>query len=169
VIEARIESKKTDNLELPTVNLMTEKAIAKAREFFAGNYNCAQSVMKAILTETDLDFSQIVPLTAGLGGGMAHEGNVCGSVSGAIAALGVLNSSHYSDILKHKEVTYAVAEEFVRRFKKEHGSILCNDLTGVDIKDTKARNRALKDGTFAKVCPHYVESAVKIVLELSRE
>jgi C_GCAxxG_C_C family probable redox protein len=169
VIEARREIKKTDNLELLTVSLMTEKSIAKAKEFFARNYNCAQSVMKAILTETDLDFSQIVPLAAGLGGGMAHEGNVCGAVSGAIAALGVLNSSHYSDILKHKEVTYTVAEEFVRRFKKEHGSILCINLTGVDIRDTEARNRALRNGTFAKVCPNYVENAVKIVLELSKE
>jgi C_GCAxxG_C_C family probable redox protein len=156
-------------MELLTLSSMTEKSVAKAMEFFAGNYNCAQSVMKAILSETDLDFSQVVPLAAGLGGGMAHEGNVCGAVSGAIAALGVLNSSLYTDVLKHKEVTYEVAEEFVRRFKEEHGSILCNDLTGIDIKDTEARNRALKNGTFAKVCPHYVESAVEIVLGLSRE
>jgi C_GCAxxG_C_C family probable redox protein len=149
------------------MKLKTEKAVATARELFASNHNCAQSVMKAILSEANLDFDQIVPLAAGLGGGISHEGNVCGAVSGAIAALGVLNTRWYTDVPKHKEATYALGEEFVRQFKRKHGSILCNSLTGIDITDVKARNHAFKNGTFRRVCPIYVESAVKIALELT--
>jgi C_GCAxxG_C_C family probable redox protein len=148
------------------MNVVVEKAVIKARELFAGDCNCAQSSMKAILSASNLDFDQVVPLAAGLGGGVAHQGNVCGAVSGSIAALGVLNSRLYSDVAKHKEETYALAEEFVQRFKQTHGSILCNDLTCVDMTDTKARSSAVKDGTFTKVCPIYVETAVKLALEL---
>lgn len=146
---------------------MTEEAVQRAKEFFAGKYNCAQSVMKTILIEKDLDFDQITQLTAGLGAGVAHEGNVCGAVSGAIAALGVVNGVHYPDVLKHKEATYASAEEFATRFKKKHGSILCNTLTGIEMSDTNARSRALREGVFGKLCPKYVESAVELALEIS--
>lgn len=145
---------------------MIDDAAARARKLFSGNHNCAQSVMKAILTETNLDFKQIVPLTAGFGGGMVHEGNVCGAVSGAIAAIGVLNSKHFADVPSHKEATNRSGEEFIRRFKEKHGSILCNDLTGINIADTKARKAALADGTFARLCPAYVESAVRIALDI---
>jgi C_GCAxxG_C_C family probable redox protein len=148
---------------------MIDDAIAKAKQFFSGNNNCAQSVMKAVLSEKKMDFDQITPLSAGFGGGVAHEGNVCGAVSGAIAALGVLNSRHYTDVIEHKEATYSSAEEFIRRFKKIHGSILCNSLTGIDMADMKARNAAMKEGTFVRVCPSFVENAVRIALEISEK
>ena len=145
---------------------MNDAAAARARKLFSGSHNCAQSVMKAVLTEMNLDFKQIVPLAAGLGGGMAHEGSVCGAVSGAIAALGVVNSRKIKDIQAHKSTTYSSAEEFIRQFKQEHGSILCNGLTGIDISDAKARKAAIADGTFARLCPSYVESAVRIALDI---
>ncbi len=146
---------------------MIDDAIARARRYFSGNNNCAQSVMKAVLSEKNMDFSQVLSLTAGFGGGVAHEGNVCGAVSGAIAALGVLNSKKFTDVVEHKEATYALAEELIRRFKDTHGSILCNDLTGIKMADLKARNKAMQEGTFEQVCPSYVESAVRIALEIS--
>ena len=146
---------------------MIDDAITNARRYFANNSNCAQSVMKAILVEKNMDFDQVIPLAAGLGGGVAHEGSVCGAVTGAIAALGVLNSRHYTDLVKHKESTYEDSEEFIRRFKEIHGSPLCNVLTGIEMKDTDARSRAMDSGLFAQRCPKYVENAVRIALEIS--
>ncbi len=145
---------------------MIDDAAARAKKFFSGKHNCAQSVMKAILTEMNLDFEQVIPLTAGFGGGMVHEGGVCGAVSGAIAAIGVLKSKDFADVQAHKEATNRSGEEFIRRFKEKHGSILCNDLTGINMADAKARKAALANGTFAKLCPAYVESAVRIALEI---
>jgi len=148
---------------------MIDDAVANARRYFSGNNNCAQSVMKAVLVEKKMDFDQITALTAGFGGGIAHEGNVCGAVTGAIAALGVLNSSHFPELVKHKEVTYNDSEEFIRRFKQLHGSALCNDLTGIKMADLKARQRAMDNGVFAKLCPKFVENAVRIALEMSEQ
>jgi len=148
---------------------MNGDAAAKARKLFSANNNCSQSVMKAILSEKNMDFDQVIPLMAGFGAGVAHEGNVCGAVSGAIAALGVLNSRQFGDVSEHKEATYASAEEFTRRFKKTHGSIICNNLTTIEMSDTKARNKAMKDGIFKRVCPSFVESAVRIALDISEK
>ncbi len=148
---------------------MIDDAVANARRYFSGNHNCAQSVMKAMLVETKMDFDQVIPLTAGLGGGVAHEGSVCGAVTGAIAALGVLNSRHYTDLVKHKEAAYKDSEEFIRRFKEVHGSVHCNDLTGIEMADLKARQKAMEGGLFAQRCPKFVENAVRIALEISEQ
>ncbi|TFG27850.1 C_GCAxxG_C_C family protein [Candidatus Thorarchaeota archaeon] len=152
-----------------SLNTMIDECIKLAKKYFSGKYNCAQSTMKAILTGVDMDFDQIMPLAAGLGAGMAHEGNVCGAVSGAIAALGVIESRSHTDALEQKEAAYASGEEFIRRFKIKHGTIICNKLTGIEMAEIKARKDAMDDGTFVRVCPTFVADAVKIALEISSE
>lgn len=150
---------------------MTEEKIIQARKFFLGDYNCAQSVMKAVLLESGINImpEQIARITAGFGGGMAHEGQVCGAVSGAIAAIGLILGRSLHDVKEHKETTYFVSENFIQKFKKRHGSIICNNLTGIDIKDKDQRENALQDGLFYRKCPAYVEDAVEITLKLTGE
>ena len=148
---------------------MIDENVELAKQYFSGKYNCAQSTMKAILVGMNLDFKQVMALAAGLGAGIAHEGNVCGAVSGAIAALGVIAGDRYTDALEQKEAAYASGEEFVRRFKMKQGTILCNQLTGIEMKDIQARNDAMNDGTFIKKCPTFVADAVRIALEIEAE
>ena len=148
---------------------MIDESAALAKKFFSGKYNCSQSTMKAILVGMKMDFDQVMPLAAGLGAGVAHEGNACGAVTGAIAALGVLESRLHTDALEQKEAAYAAGEEFVRRFKQKYGTILCNKLTGIEMTDTKARKDAVDDGTFGKICPSFVSDAVRIALEIATE
>ena len=148
---------------------MIDESVALAKEFFSGKYNCSQSTMKAILVGMDMDFDQIMPLAAGLGAGVAHQGTVCGAVSGAIAALGVVESSLHIDALEQKEAAYSSGEEFVRRFKQKNDTILCNKLTGIEMSNLRARQEAMKEGIFSKVCPSFVSDAVRIALEIATE
>jgi len=148
---------------------MIDESVALAKEYFTGKYNCSQSTMKAILVGMDLDFDQIMPLAAGLGAGVAHKGEVCGAVSGAIAALGVIESRHHTDTLKHKEAAYATSEEFVRRFEQKNETILCDQLTGVKMTDIEARKKANESGTFTQKCPSFVADAVMIALEIATQ
>jgi C_GCAxxG_C_C family probable redox protein len=148
---------------------MTDDTVKRAMEYFSTDYNCSQSVMKSILEKRGMDFDEIFHLAAGFGGGVALQGHVCGAVSGAIAALGVINGRKFDDAKKHKEATYASAEKFMQIFKEQHGSIICDDLTGIVMADKAAHDRAMEDGTFQKTCPGYVKDAVRIVLDLSKE
>ena len=148
---------------------MIDESVELAKKYFSGNYNCSQSTMKAILVGMEMDFEQVMPLAAGIGAGVAHEGNVCGAVSGAILALGVIENKSHADAKQHKEAAYASGEEFVRRFKQKYGTIICNELTGVEMTDTNARNNAIEDGTFVKKCPSFVSDAVRIALEIALE
>jgi C_GCAxxG_C_C family probable redox protein len=148
---------------------MSDDTIKRAMKYFSTEYNCAQSVMKSVLVEKGMDFEEIFHLSAGFGGGVGLQGHICGAVSGAVAALGVINSKRFNDTKKHKEATYESAAKFMHRFKEKNGSIICDDLTGIEMADKKAHDRAMEDGTFEKVCPGYVKDAVKIVLEISNE
>ena len=152
-----------------SMNTMIDESAELAKKYFSGKYNCSQSAMKAILVGVNMDFEQIMPLAAGLGAGMAHEGNICGAVSGAIAALGVMESRLHTDPLEQKEAAYASGEEFVRRFKKKHSSIICNQLTGIEMTDIEARKDASDDGLFGRICPSFVSDAVRMALEMNLE
>ncbi len=148
---------------------MTDDSSEGAKRYFSQNYNCAQSVAKSILEATGLNVEQITNIMAGFGAGIAHQGNVCGAVSGAIAALGVIMGETISDVQVHKEATYDISEKFVSIFEEQHASLLCDKLTSIEMRDIEQRNKAMKEGVFRTVCPNYVADAVKIALELTNK
>ena len=148
---------------------MTDDAVRLSMKYFSTDYNCSQSVMKAVLENKGLDFNEIFHLAAGFGGGVGLQGHICGAVSGAVAALGVINGKKFDDVAKHKEATYESSEKFMQLFQDKNGSIICDELTGIEMTDRAAHDRAIEDGTFKKVCPGYVEDAVRITLELFKE
>jgi C_GCAxxG_C_C family probable redox protein len=148
---------------------MTDRAIKLAMKYFSKDYNCAQSVLRSVLEEKGLAFDEIFNLAAGFGGGVGLQGYTCGAVSGAVAALGVINGKKFDDAVKHKEATYESVAKFMQMFKEKNQTIICNELTGIIMADKEAHDRALEDGTFEKVCPGYVQDAVRIVLRLTKD
>jgi len=148
---------------------MIDDAVKLSMKYFSTDYNCAQSVMKSVLEIKGMDFNEIFNLAAGFGGGVGLQGHICGAVSGAVAALGVINGKRGGDVKKHKTMTYESTEEFIRRFQEKNGSIICDKLTGIQMADKAQHDKAMQDGTFEKVCPGYVKDVVKIVLDLTKE
>jgi C_GCAxxG_C_C family probable redox protein len=145
---------------------MSDELAKKALEFFSQDYNCAQSVLRAILEHKGKMFDYAQQISAGFGGGIAHQGETCGAVSGAIMALGILEGENTSDTKGHKNKTYELSEKFLAKFCKIHGTTRCRDLTGIDMTDADARNEAIRSGNFAELCPKFVDNAVRIVLDI---
>jgi len=150
-------------------SIMTEERVKQARKFFQNDYNCAQSVLKALLSDSTIDIEphELTNVVAGFGAGVAHQGLACGAVSGAIAAIGLIFGRELKDVEEHKETTYDIAEKFVQRFEEKHGTIICDELTGIKMKDRDLREKARQDGIYSNKCPAFVESAVRIALELT--
>ncbi len=146
---------------------MSEEISKAARNLFATDLNCAQSVLVTVAKAKGSMFDQAASVTAGFGGGIAHEGLVCGAVTGAVMALGLLKSRQITDNTKLKEETNAIAQTFMTRFRSEFGSIICNDLTGIDIRDKKQVSAADSAGIFKNVCMKVVGRAAEIVAELT--
>lgn len=145
---------------------MEQDPIKKAREIFLGNYNCAQAVFRTILEEKGLYFDQAPIVAAGFGGGISRRGEMCGALTGAVMAIGILQNQKYSEPGEHRKYTYDSVSEFIQNFNEIHTSPICNELIGFDIRDPDARSKGIEEGVFKTVCPKYVEDAVKIVLEM---
>jgi len=148
---------------------LKDESVENALRYFDEDHNCAQAVLHAVLDKYGLYFDEATSVIAGMGGGIGLQGNVCGAISGAVAAFGLLNGQRYSDFKEHKEATYTSAIKFMYKFKKLHETVICETLTGVKMDDKEARDKAIATGHFHKICPQFVEDAVRIVVEMEEK
>jgi len=100
----------------------------EARRLFLAGYNCAQAVFCAFCDETGLTVEQAARLSSSFGGGMGRLREVCGTVSGALMALGAVRG--YADPADPgaKAAHYHLVQEYARRFREKNGSIVCREL-----------------------------------------
>ena len=146
---------------------MTEST--KELEYFNGDYNCAQSVLRTILEEKEIYFEDAPSVAAAFGGGIIGRGEICGAVSGALMAIGVLNSKLSEDMVEIKDATKKHSEIFYKKFEEIFGHNTCNGLIGINRNDLVARQKAVDAGIYRENCPKFVSQAVSIVLEMFKD
>jgi C_GCAxxG_C_C family probable redox protein len=134
-----------------------------AQELFSQGFNCSQAVFCAFAPEFGIDEETALMLASPFGGGIAHQGQVCGAVSGALMALGL---GRGSATVEQKDETYRMAEGFIQRFQERHDTLLCRELIGYDISTPEGLQSAREQGVFKMLCPTFVESAVRIATEM---
>ena len=105
----------------------------KAMNYFKQGYNCAQSVLLAFGDHTGLEEETAARMASAFGGGMGRMREVCGAVSGALMAAGLI--SGYSDPAARTEKTelYARVQRIAAGFRTENGSIICRELLGSEM------------------------------------
>jgi C_GCAxxG_C_C family probable redox protein len=112
-------------------DVMDRKPSERAVELFAANYNCAQSVFASQTVKDGLTEDQRLAVAAAFGGGIAHQGEICGALSGALMALGEKYKAEVAaDPTAARETIYAKGEAMIAAFRAAHGSILCRELAG---------------------------------------
>ncbi len=100
----------------------------EAKRLFLMGYNCAQAVFCAFRDETGLDIDAAARLSSSFGGGMGRLREVCGTVSGALLALGMLRGYSEPGNQEKKAAHYRLVQEFARRFREKNGTIVCREL-----------------------------------------
>jgi C_GCAxxG_C_C family probable redox protein len=131
--------------------------IAAAR--FSESFNCAQAVLAAFAARFGLDEKTALKLASPFGGGVARRGEICGAVTGALLAVGLKEGA---ETPAGKEHAYQLAGEFLRQFEAAHGSLLCRDLIGCDLRTPAGNQQAAKRKVFVTICPDLVRSAARI-------
>jgi len=145
---------------------MSKDIETKAREYFANNYNCAQAVLRAVLEEKNLYFHDAPAIAANFGGGIIGRGEICGAVSGALMAIGVIASKKEETIIEQKQLASDKAKLFYEEFEKIFNHNTCNGLIGIDRRVPEQRQKAVDAGLYKERCPKFVAKAAKIVLDL---
>lgn len=100
----------------------------RAQDLFYAGYNCAQAVFCAFAEDMGLDLDAAARLASSFGGGLGRLRELCGALSGAELALGMLRG--YSDVSDPalKSAHYARVRLLAERFRAQNGTYLCREL-----------------------------------------
>jgi C_GCAxxG_C_C family probable redox protein len=140
--------------------------IEEAVAYFKDGFSCSQAIVAAYGPSVGLDRDTALKIASGFGGGMGRLAETCGAVTGAFMVLGLTFGSAASD-REAKEAVYTRVREFAERFKARHGSLLCRDLLGCDLNTPEGLALAQEKKLSSTVCPPYVETAAKILEEMT--
>jgi C_GCAxxG_C_C family probable redox protein len=145
---------------------MTSDRINESAVLFEHGYNCSQAVFSVFAKENNLDPNLAGKIATALGAGISRTGNICGAVSGAILAVGLIHGMNNCEDTEGKEKSYQVSQEFVKTFTDRYGSVSCKTLLGYDLGDPVEREEAGKKGVVKQICPPLVQGAVEILEEI---
>ena len=140
-----------------------------ASESFLNGFNCAQSVVSAFGPEMGVSRELSLKLANGLGAGGNYNGKICGAVMGAFIILGMKYGTDSADDVKAKELLRSKLDAFSENFKKEYGSIECNDLLKTDISKPENLQRLRDENVFHKFCTGVVGRAAEMVESIITE
>lgn len=143
----------------------------RARELFWEGYNCSQSVFTAFAHRFGIDEETAKKISAGLGGGVGRQREVCGAVSAASMVLGSVVSAKDGGDSEGKEKNYELVTEFCGRFKEKNGTIICRELlenshviSGGTTPDARTAEY-YKD----RPCLKLVEDAAEILMDMLKD
>ena len=142
---------------------MTQTRADEAAEIFRSGYSCSQAVCLAFADDFGIDRPTALKLSCALGGGMAHTGNTCGAVSGALMVIGMKYGRTALDDLASKEKTYEVTNAFIQEFLRRNHSLNCTDLIGHNLSDPKELAVAREKKLFHIKCAKFVNDAGEIL------
>lgn len=94
----------------------------KVLEFRKEGYNCAESIIKAVNEDIDLDIP--LSIASPFGGGMS-VGSTCGAITGTLMAVGALKGRNSSD---EKNNTRVLSKGIINKVKEKFGTIECIEL-----------------------------------------
>lgn len=123
---------------------------ARAGELFESKgLLCAESVLQALCERNcakDVRAGFVPRMASGFCSGVARTGGMCGALSGAIMALGLLHGRDSGQA--SLETVYAMVQELTAEFQERFGASTCAELTGVDFRTAEGqqafRERNLK-------------------------
>ena len=136
--------------------------VERATITFRDGFNCSQAVFAALAPGLGLDRETALRVAGPFGGGTARMGLICGAASGGLMALGLKYSQTRAEDKEAKERMYALAREFMERFKARNGAVLCRELLGYQVGIPEQLQIAKDKGLFDSLCPGLVVAAVEI-------
>lgn len=144
------------------------EAVMKASDIHSKGFNCAQSVLLSLSDMTGLGEKASLAIAGGFGGGM-RAAEVCGAVSGAVMALGLMFPFTDGEDSGAKDRIAALTREFHKRFREKNETIICRSLLGYDMEKPEEFAKIKEQGLIAKICPALMDSAEAIVRDIVRE
>lgn len=141
-----------------------------AIENFKKGYNCSQSIVLAFEDLLPIDSKQLSKMASSFGGGMGRLREVCGSVSGMFMVAGLLYGYDGPETGEVKAEHYARIQELAHRFEEKHGTIICREMLGLNVKHDNPTPEARTQEYYKKrPCGEIIGDAAEILEEYIQE
>lgn len=136
-------------------------------EYFENNFNCSQAVFTTFAVEEGIPEELALKIATQFGGG-SRKGEVCGAVSGALMVLGLKYGHYHLNAPEEKANAYSLAEDFMNRFIKRQGTVVCRELLGYNVSKSEDMAKIRELGLFQSKCPEMIRCATEILEEMMR-
>jgi C_GCAxxG_C_C family probable redox protein len=100
-------------------------------------WSCAESVVAELAQRQGIESDLLPAIATGFCGGVSRTGGMCGAVSGAVMAIGLVNGRRSA--ADSREATYSAVQALVDGFAKQFGSIACPELLGLHLGADEGR------------------------------
>ena len=136
----------------------------KAAELFKQKFNCSQAVFTAFRQKEILGEADALKLSTVFGAGVACTGKgLCGAVTGGLMAISMTEGRGSLDRIDAKTRTYALAVEFMDKFRRWKGSCDCANILGLDLGVPGNMEKAGEMKLFETTCVEAVRTAAGIL------
>ena len=138
-----------------------------AKKNFESGCNCAQAVLLAFSDVAGLDEATAMKLAASFGGGMGKLREVCGALTGAFMATGMIYADDCVPTQENKAAHYDKIRGLDNRFKEENGSYLCRELLeGVPVSKDSAPEKRTEQYYKKRPCGELCAIAAQLLDEI---
>jgi len=145
-------------------------AIARAYFLDDGNqFGCAETTFIVLKGAFGFEDPMDASAAMALNGGVAYSGGVCGAISGAALAVGMLAERRIGDHRAAKRVARLLVASLMDAFVTEHGASDCRDLIGYDLRAPGEHEAFIAGGTWRERCMRQIEFAVTRMAPLADE
>ena len=136
----------------------------RIEDFHAARLNCAETVLTVFCEETGIEGAFYPRIATALGAGLSRRQELCGAVSGALMAIGLVLGR---EIGGEREPAYRAGNEFMTWFEEKFGSKNCREIIGHDLSNPD-ENTAFRapGGKHETICEPMVAEVIRRLLDL---
>ncbi len=104
-----------------------------------------------------------------LNGGIAYRGGMCGAISGAALAVGMLAARRLPDHATAKHAAREIIAQLMDEFERRYGALDCRRLIGQELRTSEAHDAFLASDRLKTICTRQIEFMVRRLATLPRE
>jgi len=141
-----------------------QEAKQLARKFFLRDdnlYGCAETTFMALKHAFNLPNPMDSSEAMVLNGGVAYHGGICGAISGAALAVGMLAEMRIKDHNQAKRSARRIIARYMEEFKQNFHSENCRDLIHLDISKQEQHDEFIESSIWRTVCMSQIEYAME--------
>jgi C_GCAxxG_C_C family probable redox protein len=144
---------------------MVKDHLEEANELFRSGFNCSQAVLAVFSEEYGITAATALRAASPFGRGMGGCGGTCGALTGAMMVIGLKYGTAGRAETENLKHVADKTRRLIEIFEEEHGTVSCNDLTGLDQRNLNGTDLMEKLPHFHSVCPKYLATVITFLEE----